>query len=107
MKRIGGKLSLLKLSLLSDISSNGMLFIPCNDSHVWIRWKWVTPPRGLVMVPVRLTVLVSRVVISLLPLAPEIVSDDGLIYHVERLEEVALIVTSTVQEGVEEVRSGL
>ena len=107
MKRISGKLSLLKLSLLSDISSNGMLFIPCNDSHVGIRWKWVTPPRGLVMVPVRLTVLVSRVVISLLPLAPEIVSDDGLIYHVERLEEVALIVTSTVQEGVEEVRSGL
>ena len=93
MKRISGK-----LSLLSDISSKGLLLIPCNDSHVWVRWKWVIPPRGLVMVPLGLTVLLSRVAMSLIPLAPEIVSDDGLIYHVERLEEVMLIVTSIVQE---------
>ena len=89
MKRISGK-----LSLLSDVSRIGLLVISCNDSHVWVRWKWVIPPGRLVMVPLGLAGWISRVAISLIPMVPEIVPEHRLIYHGEWLEEVMLIVTS-------------
>ena len=89
MKRISGK-----LSLLSDVSRIGLLVIPCNDSHVWVRWIRVIPLGRLVMAPLGLAGRISRVAISLIPMVPEIVPEHRLIYHGERLEEVMLILTS-------------